>query len=234
MIFDKLPDVHSKWFIRNGRGGRKDWGGASPCVTGKIEIEPGSTLNNCVGLAWGLTAMLEDNPDCKIGFVKGGSQPANSQNWWNNGQPGGLDDYERGLEPREGAIICYYGLDDHFGHVAFVNEVLGDKITCLSSGYGNSNPDGIDVRVVRKSEGYKWPTVDYLVFQGFIYPKSEKDPKPLEPIVSDAVKALAAEVMEGKYGNQPFRKDNIFRAVQGYVNYLCKLRRWNERQNKSL
>lgn len=181
MIF-KDVDVHSKYLIRNGRGGRKDYGGFSPCITGKVEIFPGSVLNNCVGLAFGLFALREDNPECKVGFITRSTQPNNAGDWWNDGKQSKWDKYERGLEPREGAIICYGGINgDPYGHVAFVNEINGDELILLSSGYGNTTPEGYNIRKVYRSQNYKWPTVDYLEFQGFIYPLESPAPAPPEP-----------------------------------------------------
>lgn len=43
-----------------------------------------------------------------------------------------------------------------------------------------------------------------------------------EPDVTGGAKLLAYEVMNGKYGNAPYRKDNIYSAVMTYVNYLRK------------
>lgn len=46
-----------------------------------------------------------------------------------------------------------------------------------------------------------------------------------EPDVSSGAKLLAYEVLEGTYGNAPYRKDNIYKAVMTYVNFLCDIRR---------
>ena len=223
MIYSDV-DVHSKYFIKNGRGGRKDYGGFSPCTSGKKEIFEGSVLNNCVGLAWGLFAMTENNPNCTVGFVKASSFPQDAGSWYNNGQPSKWDKHERGQIAREGAVICYTG------HVAFVNKIKenGD-IECLSSAYGSDNPNGYYIRTVRPSNNYAWSGAGE--FQGFIY-QDKKEVPPVEPDVSPGAKLMAEEVMTGMYGNQPFRKDNIFKAVQTYVNYLCRLRRWKEQNER--
>lgn len=226
MIFNEV-DVHSPYFIRNGRGGRKDWGGYSPCATGKKEIFEGSVLNNCVGLAWGLFALAENNPDCTVGFIKASTYPQDAGSWYNDGQPSKWDHYERGTFPKQGSVICYTG------HVAYVNEVKenGDCV-CLSSAYGSDSEKGYYIRTVTRASGYKWNGAGE--FQGFIYPNKAPEPQPIpEPQVSEGAKILAKEVLQGMYGNQPFRKDNIFKAVQTYVNYLCRLRRANE-GNKNL
>lgn len=48
-VLKEIPDIRNGYFTKNGRGGRKDYGGYSPCCTGKVEVFEGSTLNNCVG-----------------------------------------------------------------------------------------------------------------------------------------------------------------------------------------
>lgn len=229
VIKDK-PDIFGNpYFIKNGRGGRKDYGGYSPGVTGKVECFEGSTLNNCTSGAWGLFAMAEDNPKCKVGFVKYSDRYTNANTWWNDGKQSKWDRYERGLEPREGAIICYDGINgDPYGHVAYVTKVEGDKITLLSSGYGNDTPDGFNWRVVYRSQNYKWPTVDYLEFQGFIYPTKiddKKEPSTVFPstegITTDqAIQKMAEDVIQGYYGNGFMRAERLYKVIQDRVNQI--------------
>lgn len=165
-VFEQLPDIHSKYFIRNAVQG-KDYGGYSPCIKGFIEVYDGCTLNNCVGGAWGCFALAENNPDCKIGFVAGTKYPQSAGSWFNDGKPKGYDDYERGYTPRIGSVICYTN------HVAYVNEILEDgRLKVISSGYGSSSKNGLDWYYVSPANGYKWTAYSQAGnFQGFIYPK---------------------------------------------------------------
>ena len=224
-VIKEKPDIFgNKYFIKNGRGGRKDYGGYSPCATGKVECFEGCTLNNCVGGAWGLFAMAEGNPECKVGHIKTSSYPQDAGSWYNDGRGSKWDTYERGKEPREGAVICYGG--DEYGHVAYVTKVEGDKLTLLSSGYGNTTPDGFDWRIVHKSDNYKWPTSygDKLEFQGFIYPRDSK-PEPDFPdttgITSDqAIQKMAEDVIKGYYGNGFMRAERLYKVIQDRVNQI--------------
>lgn len=176
MIFKDIPDVHSKYFIRNGRWGRyKDYGGYSPCPTGNKEIFQGSALNNCTAGAWGLFAMSENNPNCKVGFLTEDWHVDNAGAWYNDGQGKFLDEYERGQEPREGAIICYTNDGTDNGHVAYVNEILSDgTLKLISSGWGNQTSAGLEWRYV-KPPLYSWPIGNPKKFQGFIYPKNVQE-----------------------------------------------------------
>ena len=47
-VIREIPEIKgNKYFIRNGRGGRKDCGGYSPGIKGNKECFDGCTLNNC-------------------------------------------------------------------------------------------------------------------------------------------------------------------------------------------
>ena len=41
-------------------------------------------------------------------------------------------------------------------------------------------------------------------------------------VYSDAVKAIAKEVIDGKYGNYPVRKENLYKEIQGCVDAMVK------------
>lgn len=167
-IFPSIPSVTSKYFIESDREGTRDgYGGYSPCCDGETQLFAGCTLNNCVGGAWGLFAMAENNPYCKIGFIKSGLYPQNAGTWYNDGIGSKWDTYDRGTSPKAGAVICYTN------HVAFVNELKDNgDIVCYSSAWGSSNPNGFDEVTVKKSDNYKWRSDKAGTFQGFIYPRT--------------------------------------------------------------
>lgn len=222
-VIREKPNIFgNKYFIKNGRGGRKDYGGYSPCTTGNKECFEGCTLNNCVGGAWGLFAMAENNPDCKIGHIKASTYPQDAGSWYNNGKGSKWDTYERGQEPREGAVICYGGDGSQYGHVAYVTKIEGDKLTLLSSGYGNTTPDGFDWRVVYRSDNYKWSTeYDVGQFQGFIYPKDSKpEPEPSGITTDQAIQKMAEDVIAGMYGNGFMRAERLYKVIQDRVNQI--------------
>lgn len=220
-VITNKPDIHSKWFIKNGRGGRKDYGGYNPGPSGKIECFEGCTLNNCTAGAWGLFAMAENNPECKVGHIKVGTYFQDAGSWYNNGQPSKWDHYKRGQDPMPGAIICYDN------HVAYITKIEGDKLTLLSSGYGNTTPDGFDWRVVYKSQNYKWPNATVGAFQGFIYPEGQEPippkPEPEDEITTEeAIEKMAKDVIKGMYGNGSVRKERLYRTIQAKVNDILR------------
>lgn len=159
-VFPSFPSIDSKYFLR------KESGGYSPCIKGDKELYKGCTLNNCVGLAWGLFAMAEGNPECKVGCIKSGSYPQDAGSWYNDGKPSKWDTYERGQTPKLGSVLCYSK------HVVYVNEILdnGDLLV-YSSSYGSDNPDGMEEVVIKKSTGYAWRNSLGGYFEGFIYPR---------------------------------------------------------------
>ena len=159
-VFPSFPSIDNRYFRR------KEEGGYSPCIKGDKELYKGCALNNCVGLAWGLFAMVEDNPNCKVGFIKSASYPQDAGSWYNDGNQSKWDTYERGTEPRLGSILCYSK------HVVFVNEILdnGDLLV-YSSSYGSDNPEGMEEVLIKKSTGYAWRNSLGGYFEGFIYPR---------------------------------------------------------------
>lgn len=224
MIYTKLPDTKSKWFIKNGRGGRKDFGGVSPCATGNKEISQGNVLNNCVGLAWGMAAMYENDEAEKVGFIKSSTYPQDAGSWYNGGQPSKWDKHERGTTPRAGSIICYTK------HVAFVNEVkLNGDLVCISSAWGSSNPKGCEFVDVKKSDGYAWRSALAGDFQGFIYlkkggspdPDPEPDPQP-QPQPSTDIK-VGDKVKIVGYGNARANGTGWRAGGIGWIRYVIKI-----------
>lgn len=166
-VFTSFPSVDNLYFIRGDRDGtREGSGGYSPCTDGNKQLVKGGTLNNCVAAAWGLFAMAENNPKCKVGFIKSATYPQDAGTWYNNGQPSKWDTYERGVTPRLGSVLCY----DH--HVVFVNEILDNgNLLVWSSSYGSDNPAGFEEVLIKKDTGYAWRNSLAGNFQGFIYPR---------------------------------------------------------------
>lgn len=164
-VFPSFPSIRSEYFIESDRQGtREGYGGYSPCIDGDVQLVEGGTLNNCTGLAWGLFAMAENNPNCKVGFIKSNLYPQDAGSWWNDGNKSKWDKHERGLIPEMGAVICYTK------HVAFVNEILSNgDLLVWTSAWGSSNPNGMEEVIVKKSDGYKWRSEAAGEFQGFIY-----------------------------------------------------------------
>lgn len=120
-------------------------GGLNEC----IEIENGSALPNCVGYAWGRCYEYNNTrPTLSTG---------DAGLWYLNTSDG----YERGQDPRLGAIICY-SKPNEAGHVAVVEEIKPNgNIITSNSGYNSSRFWIEELSPPFNRTGY--------IFQGFIY-----------------------------------------------------------------
>lgn len=205
-IYNKIPDINSKYFKLTSAGGYYDG------IAGSPQVASGSGLNNCCCAAWGLFAMRENNPACLVGCTgRSTAKPYNAGEWF-----GLVDEYERGQEPKEGALICFKN------HIAFVNEVLknGD-IVIYESGYGAKNNNGIWAKTLTKESGYYRGKI-YGDFMGFIYPKEKQETKE-DITLEQALVRMAEEVMKGTYGNGKYARSNaLYNAIQSKVNELMK------------
>lgn len=104
--------------------------------------------------------------------------------WYNR-----ATNFERGSEPRLGAIICYGTVsptDSHGGHVAVVEEIKDNGNTIVTS---NSYWRGsyFKLETVYRSRNWlpSWvPSSRNYYFQGFIYNDGDVDPSPPTPTPS--------------------------------------------------
>ncbi len=131
-----------------------------------IKIDGNSCLPNCVGYAWGRWREL-------LGAYHKLSRN-NAEVWYTNTSDG----YERGQEPKVGAIACWEGLGNLAGHVAPVEQVNSDgSFITSNSGYKSTR---FWTQKIKKpysiGSNYK--------FQGFIYPpitfEEESQTKPIQ------------------------------------------------------
>ena len=124
------------------------FGGLNSCILRNKST--GSVLPNCVGYAWGRAyELLESKPKLSRG---------NAENWYSYN-----DGYERGQEPKLGAIMCWKGKGSLAGHVAVVERIYGDGTVTTS----NSNYSGTEFYLRNFSKPYKISS--NYEFQGFIY-----------------------------------------------------------------
>lgn len=178
-------------------------GGLNSCIL----ISNGSVLSNCVGYAWGRAyELLNSKPRLSR---------ANAEDWYAYN-----DGYERSQVPRVGSIICWRkgdvrDGDDGAGHVAVVEEVYEDGSILTS----NSSYKGTRFWVKKYDKGYY---VKNYIFQGFIYLPIEiettvtKDNNETKELKS--VNKIAIEVIEGKWKNNPERKNLLKNAGYDYEN----------------
>lgn len=134
---------------------------------------------NCTAYVWGRTyEVLGKKPKLSI---------RNAENWWSH-----KDGYERGNEPKLGAVACYRrgeagNSKDGAGHVVYVEKVHSNgDFTASESGWQSFI---FKNKRYKKSEKYVNGMGSNYVLQGFIYPpynfeptKTEETSKPSETI----------------------------------------------------
>lgn len=182
-MYEKDFPIYSLDFIKHN----KHWisyygyGGLSPYYA---EDSTGLTIPNCVPFVYGYWHCMGDCKEPKeLKLCPGNACYFYPYN----------DGYERSKTvPKIGAIACWEGGSDHYGHIAIVIWVSkdGKTIKTLNSAY--------------KSTIYYERTLSYPFdfgkyhFQGFIYcPFVEPNP----PVEHKTLDELAHEVLEGKWGN---------------------------------
>lgn len=122
--------------------------------------------------------------------------------------------------PKIGDIVFYDWQDDGKGdnkgnpdHVGIVSNVSRETFTVIEGNYGNMVKERVLQVNARYIRGFAVPKYD--VSEG-----SETVAKPSE--TSEAIKALAKEVLQGKWGNGSERYERIATAIQSEVNRIVK------------
>lgn len=133
---------------------KSGYGGYNNCILGSPLAWSGSVLANCTGYVHGRWMEI-GNTNSEYNLSLGNA----------NSYYGHSDSYERGSEPKLGAILCLGG--GSAGHVAIVEEILDNgDIMCSESNYGRT----VFEYVRRyKSTGYMRAGGTVGGFQGFIY-----------------------------------------------------------------
>lgn len=193
------PALLDKNFIKT------TFGGTNYCML--INDSNGSVMPNCVGYAWGRWREI-------LGKFHELSR-GNAEVWWGKG-----DGYERSQTPRLGSVACWsQGAtnvgNDGAGHVAIVEAIDADgTITISNSAYKGTN---FYLRKVKAPYSY----AAGFKFQGFIHLPGvwaakpvtpQAAPKPVTPKLSND--AVAALVIQGRYGNGQARRDKL--SSEGY------------------
>lgn len=189
------PSTTNKYYIHTSNGGYNS------C----IEISGGSCLPNCVGYGYG---RFMENLGKKPSLSRG-----NAEDWYGYTEDG----YERGKEPRLGAVICWrkgktHNESDGCGHIAIVEQIKEDgTIVTSESAYGGAR---------WRMREYKAPNY-YLgsgyTFQGFIYLPLVFD----NGATTNSSKlknntVIAKEVINGDWGNGEVRKEKLKAAGYDY------------------
>jgi len=131
------------------------------------------------------------------------------------------DGYKRGQVPKLGAIACWVHKDrSDYGHVAVVEDFNNDYINCSNSAYQSTN---FYMKKYYKSDNYNFGD---FIFKGFIYLPIEFEEDKPTPKPTKSIDELAKEVIEGKWGNNPERKEKLiaagydYEAIQNKVNEM--------------
>ena len=177
------PDLDDVNYICVGSKNSKKKAGKNKCIDAGARYEhSGYALPNCTGYAWGrFMEILGETPKLCTG---------NANKWYTFRKDG----YERGQEPKVGAVACWSKQGDA-GHVAIVEEISkdGKTITCSASGYSNPWEDRWFLQQGTKKQGYWEGSVKAgYKFQGFIYNPKASD-------FSDLA-AIAANLATGAVG----------------------------------
>lgn len=137
------PDWGNKYWIQTRSGGY------NPCIPiyGGPSVTP-----NCVGFAWGRFAQITGATTCSLSTADAGQ-------WWYYTQDG----YERGQDPRLGAVICW-SRAGQAGHVAIVEQINPDgSIVTSNSAYNSTR----FYTQTLSPPYYTWSS--FYKLQGFIY-----------------------------------------------------------------
>ena len=150
-----LPSNLNPWWIQSPAG-------VSPCILGLPQAEPGATIANCVGWAWGRYQQIHGTIDSRLPTINAGG-------WLALAQSRGMS---TGSTPALGAVICFSG------HVAVVEEIAADGsyIRCSESDYG-----GPIFSYRTRYRANNWQLTSSNRFQGFIYNTYEPGPGPEPP-----------------------------------------------------
>lgn len=146
------------------------YGGYNQCLL--INSSTGQVIPNCTGYVHG-RVMEMNNLYADVPLSLG-----NGAEYWGHTSDG----YERGSEPKLGAVICFYqgnASNQQPGHVAIVEQIIdADTIVTSDSNYG---AEYFVTRTRRRSLGWNWYNGSPLVFQGFIYTYDEGGEPPTPP-----------------------------------------------------
>lgn len=189
-VRDTIPTKDNKWYTKGGY-----LNGVSPCILGEPAAWEGSVLANCTGYAFGRFCEMHGEL-LRPGCWPPNKYPGNAKSWF-----AAPDGFERGQKIRVGAIACWKSnLPSGSGHVAIVEKIVNDKECFLS----DSAWKGAKFRYYPFSNDMSKRGYTFL---GFIYPKYDfvtEMPKPTKTLDE-----LAQEVIDGKWGNNPHRKQAL-------------------------
>lgn len=209
------PSAGNKFYNTTSRGGY------SQCIQGSPTDTGCNVLANCVGYACGRFNEI-------IGSMKYPYLNCNAENFIERAKKYGLTVVSY---PTLGGIMVWQkgatlSGNDGAGHVAVVERIdSSNKILTSESGYGSRTAFWNSVRT--NSNG-RWGLGSGYIFRGCIVNPAVGDvhyvePTPV-PTPSKSNEDIANEVIQGKWGNNPERKQRLtdagydYNAIQDIVN----------------
>lgn len=211
------PSAGNKFYNTTSRGGY------SQCIQGSPTDAGCNVLANCVGYACGRFNEI-------IGSMKYPYLNCNAENFIERTKKCGLTVVSY---PTLGGIMVWQkgatlSGNDGAGHVAVVERIDGaNKILTSESGYGSRTAFWNSVRT--NSNG-RWGLGNGYTFRGCIVNPAIGDVHYVEPVPtptptpSKSNEEIANEVIQGKWGNNPERKQRLtdagydYNAIQEIVN----------------
>ena len=143
------PATTNKFYIKTTKGGYNR--------AALINSKTGSVLPNCVGAVHGMWLEAADN---KTYSSCDKLCTGNAKSYYGFVQDG----YERGNEPRLGAIACWKG--GEFGHVGTVIKIYSDKSILCAMSDAENKVKWYTRKIEKDADGYSYNS---FKFQGFIY-----------------------------------------------------------------
>ena len=194
-----LPEKYNKFY------NTKSQGGYSYCIQGKPTCEGLNVLANCVGYACGRFNEI-------IGYMEYPYLNCNAEDFIVRGKSLGLEVSDK---PTLAGIMVWEGKGSLAGHVAVVEKIIDENTIYTSeSGYESA----YFWNSTRKRGSGNWGAGANYKYIGCLINPSVKELKSLDEIARD--------VIDGKYGNYPERKERLekegynYREVQDRVNEM--------------
>ena len=194
-----LPEKGNKFY------NTKSQGGYSYCIVGKPTCDGLNVLANCVGYACGRFNEI-------IGKMDYPYLNCNAEDFIVRGRSLGLKVSDK---PTLGGIMVWEGKGSLAGHVAVVEKIIDENTIYTSeSGYESA----YFWNSTRKNDNKNWGAGSSYRYLGCLVNPSVKELKSVDEIAKD--------VIEGKYGNYPERKEKLekegynYREVQDKVNEM--------------
>lgn len=194
--------------------------GINPCLRVRNQLYQyvgitDSVLPNCTGYAWG--RFFEVYQQLRGSIPKGTPLcEADAGSWYNNSQVAAT--YRRSNVPQLGAIACWSGGSQGYGHVSIVEEIGDGYIVCSESGWTNY----VNQQWVWTARLYGSPTDGYYNnyyyrgkynFQGFIL----NDAATADASTLTSFSSLSGSFLSSTSSTPVLTADDLIRAVQEWI-----------------